>query len=281
MQVLVFGETGQVATALKRLAPGYAFLSRAEADLTNPSACANAILARAPDAVINAAAWTNVDAAEADEPAATVVNADAPAAMARACAALGIPFVTISTDYVFDGSGDTPWAPDAPTAPLNAYGRSKLAGETAVRAAGGQAAILRTSWVFSADGTNFVKTMLRLSESRDALSIVADQIGGPTPAAAIANAAIRIVQALHGGHPGGTWHIAGHPFVSWADFARRIFDLAGRSVTVTPIPSADYPTPAPRPLNSRLDCASLLSDFGLAQPDWMAALRADVKRLTQ
>ena len=186
MTLLVFGQTGQVAQALASLAPEAVFLSRTQADLSDPEACAAAIRAHAPQAVINAAAWTAVDRAEAEEAAAHVVNAEAPGAMARACADLAIPFLHVSTDYVFDGSGDSPWQPGDATGPINAYGRSKLAGEEAIRAAGGPHAILRTSWVFSAEGANFVKTMLRLSETRDALGVVGDQIGGPTPASAIA-----------------------------------------------------------------------------------------------
>ncbi|MCW8843492.1 MAG: NAD(P)-dependent oxidoreductase, partial [Rhodobacteraceae bacterium] len=185
MKILVFGRTGQVATALKHHA-GITALGRGAADLTAPAACADAIRAHAPRAVINAAAYTGVDAAETDTAQAMTVNGAAPAAMAEVCAALDIPLVQISTDYVFSGQGETPWHPSDAPAPQNAYGRSKLAGEEAVRAAGGRYAILRTSWVFSAQGTNFVKTMLRLSETRDRLDIVADQIGGPTPARAIA-----------------------------------------------------------------------------------------------
>ena len=286
--ILVFGKTGQVAQALARLAPDAVFLSRDQADLSDPAACAEAIRAHAGQGVggnplsgvINAAAWTAVDVAETNEAAATTVNGDAPGAMALECARLGLPFLTISTDYVFDGGGTAPWTPDAPCAPINAYGRSKLAGERAVQEVGGRAAILRTSWVFSSDGANFLKTMLRLSETRAALSVVDDQIGGPTPAAAIARAALRMTEALGQGHPGGIWHIAGAPYVSWADFARWIFACVGRDVAVTGIPSSDYPTPAPRPLNSRLDCTTLARDFALRQPDWKAEARADIRRLT-
>lgn len=281
MKLLVFGQSGQVARALRELSPDAVFLSRAAADLARSDTCAAAIRAHGPDAVINAAAWTAVDQAEDHEGEATAVNADSPAAMARTCAERRIPFLHVSTDYVFDGSGTDPWPVDAPTGPLNAYGRSKLAGEDAIRASGAHYAILRTSWVFSADGTNFVKTMLRLSESRDVLSIVGDQIGGPTTAGAIARALLVMAEKMINGHPGGTYHIAGRPYVSWAEFARWIFRFANRDVTVTEIPSSDYPTPARRPLNSRLDCTSLLRDFGLAQPDWKAQLRADIKRLTQ
>ncbi len=179
--VLVFGQTGQLARALARL-PGTRTVARAEADLTDPAACAALIATTRPRAVINAAAYTAVDRAEAEEALAERINAEAPGAMARACAQVGIPFVQVSTDYVFGGAGTAPWAVDAPTAPLGAYGRTKLAGEAAVRASGGVHAILRTSWVFSAHGANFLRSMLRLGAERAELSVVADQIGGPKPA---------------------------------------------------------------------------------------------------
>jgi dTDP-4-dehydrorhamnose reductase len=273
MSLLVFGATGQVAREIARRAPHARMLSRAEADLSDPQACANVITNLKPSAVINAAAWTAVDRAEEEEPAAHVINADAPAAMARAAAGLGVPFVHISTDYVFDGAGSAPRAPDDPTAPANAYGRTKLAGEDGVREAGGPHAILRTSWVFSAHGANFLKTMLRLSETRDALSVVDDQIGGPTPAGAIADACLRIADHLATDPAlSGSYHFSGAPDVSWKDFADAIFAAAGRTVTVTGIPTADYPTPARRPLNSRMDCATTQTAFGIGRPDWRAAL---------
>ncbi|WP_323038238.1 dTDP-4-dehydrorhamnose reductase [Gemmobacter sp.] len=273
MTLLIFGRTGQVATELARIAPaGAVFLGRDQADLADPAACAAAIRAHRPAAVINAAAWTAVDKAETAEAAATVVNGDAPGAMARECAALGVPLVHISTDYVFDGAGTAPFAPGHPTAPLGAYGRSKLAGEQAVRAAGGAHVILRTSWVFSAHGSNFLKTMLRLGATRETLTVVADQIGGPTPARAIAGACLTIANHLTA-HPqdGGTHHFAGAPDVSWADFAREIMAQAGLACTIADIPSSAYPTPARRPANSRLDCTGLAA-FGLARPDWRAAV---------
>jgi dTDP-4-dehydrorhamnose reductase len=272
MTLLVFGATGQVATELRHLAPDAVYLGRDRADLSDPAACAAAIRAHGPHAVINAAAWTAVDKAETEEAAATVVNGDAPAAMAQACAGLGIPFVHISTDYVFDGAGDTPFAPDHPTAPLGAYGRSKLAGEEGVRAAGGTHAILRTSWVFSSHGANFLKTMLRLGAARDALTVVADQIGGPTPARAIAEACLTMAAQLTGDPAkSGTYHFSGAPDVSWADFAREIMAQAGLACTITDIPTSAYPTPARRPANSRMDCESLAT-FGLARPDWRAGV---------
>jgi dTDP-4-dehydrorhamnose reductase len=281
MRILVFGRTGQVATELAQQAP-VVTLGREAADLADPGACAEAIHAHAPEAVINAAAYTAVDRAEEDEALATVVNGDAPAAMAQACAARGIPLVHLSTDYVFDGSGTAPRPPDAPTAPLGAYGRSKLAGEQGVRAAGGSHAILRTSWVVSAHGSNFVKTMLRVGLERGHLRVVGDQIGGPTPAADIASACLGIAAALaRDPAKTGTYHFAGAPDTSWAGFAGAIFAAAGLEVGVEEIPSSDYPTPARRPLNSRLDCTSTEAAFAIPRPDWRPGLAAILTQLGQ
>ena len=281
MRVLVFGQTGQVATELALRCPSgvtATFLGRHLADLSDPTACATMI--GPTDAVINAAAWTAVDRAETDEAAARVVNGDAPAAMARACADRGIPFLHLSTDYVFDGAGDTPFAPDHPTAPLGAYGRSKLLGEVGVRAAGGAHLILRTSWVVSAHGTNFVRTMLRLGRERTSLNVVADQIGGPTPAAAIADALYLAAGAMANGVPGGTHHFAGAPDTSWAGLARAVMAGAGLGCSITDIPSSAYPTPARRPANSRLDCRSFERAFGITRPDWQAGLPAILHHLS-
>ncbi|TDL81137.1 dTDP-4-dehydrorhamnose reductase [Palleronia sediminis] len=275
MKVLVFGKTGQVARALARHR-GVTCLDRAAADLSDPGACARIVAVAECDAVVNAAAWTAVDAAETQEGAAHVVNAEAPAAMAGAAARRGLPFVHVSTDYVFDGSGTDPWRPDSPTGPLNAYGRSKLAGERGVRAAGG--AVIRTSWVFSDGGRDFVGTILRAAAGGDSIRVVDDQIGGPTPAEAVATACLRVAEALSHGHPPGIWHVAGAPFISWAGFARAILAAAGRDATVEPIASAAWPTPARRPLNSRLDCSATEDAFGLSPPDWRAALERIVTK---
>ncbi|WP_299964590.1 dTDP-4-dehydrorhamnose reductase [uncultured Roseobacter sp.] len=278
--LLVFGRTGQVATELALRRPDAVFLTHAAADLSDPEACAAALREHRPAAVINAAAYTAVDRAEEEEALATVINGDAPGAMAQACADLDIPLVQISTDYVFDGSGTRPFSTEDATGPLGAYGRSKLAGEEAVRQAGGTHAILRTSWVFSAHGNNFLKTMLRLAQTRDRLNVVADQIGGPTPAAGIAEACLTMIESLSE-DPGktGTYHYSGAPDVSWAGFAREIFAAAGQEVTVEDIPTAEYPTPAARPLNSRLECAGLDAQFGIGRPDWRAATRDILKGL--
>jgi dTDP-4-dehydrorhamnose reductase len=278
LSLLVFGTTGQVATELRRLAgPGLAVeaLGRDRADLSDPQACAAAVAATGADVVINAAAWTAVDRAEAEEAAAHVVNAEAPGAMARAAAARGLPFLHVSTDYVFDGSGDAPRAEDAPTGPLGAYGRTKLAGERAVAEAGGPHVVLRTAWVFAGHGQNFARTMLRVGATRPRLTVVDDQRGGPTPASAIAAALVTMARAFHEERGvSGVYHFAGAPTVSWRAFAEAIFAAAPwmTAPEVVPIRSEDWPTPAARPRNSALDCARIARDYGVAQPDWREAL---------
>ncbi|MDN2582338.1 dTDP-4-dehydrorhamnose reductase [Aquibium sp. ELW1220] len=275
MKLLVFGKTGQVARELaRRCPPGMQaiFLGREQADLSVPERCAAAIRSSDVDVVINAAAWTAVDHAEDDETLATLVNGAAPGAMAQACAERGIPLLHLSTDYVFDGSGTRPFEPADAPAPLNAYGRSKLAGEAAIRASGARHLVLRTSWVVSAHGTNFVRTMLRLGRERDVVRVVSDQIGGPTPAGAIAEALLSAARDMAAGAAGGTHHFAGAPDTSWAEFARAIMTEAGLSCAVEDIPSAAYPTRARRPLNSRLDCTGFERAFGIARPDWREGL---------
>ncbi|MFT4012834.1 MAG: dTDP-4-dehydrorhamnose reductase [Paracoccus sp. (in: a-proteobacteria)] len=278
--LLVFGRTGQVARELARLAPEARFLGRDSADLSDPAACARVLTAARPAAVINAAAHTAVDRAESEPDLAHAVNAAAPAAMARAAASLGVPFLHISTDYVFDGSGDAPWREGDPTGPLGVYGASKLAGERGIAAAGGQWAVLRTSWVFSAHGANFVKTMLRLGAEREELGVVADQHGGPTPARDIAGACLAMIAAMRSDPTqGGIYHFAGAPDCTWADFARAIMAQAGLACRVRGIATSDYPTPARRPGNSRLDCGAIQRDFGIARPDWRAGLAQVITEL--
>jgi len=277
--ILVFGKTGQVACELHARSQLTA-LGRDEADLRDPEACEAAIVAHAPTAVINAAAYTAVDKAEEEEALATQINGVASAAMARACAKRDIPFVHISTDYVFDGSGEAAWKANDKPAPVSAYGRSKLAGEEGVLAAGGRYAILRTSWVFSSHGNNFLKSMLKLSEARRELNVVADQIGGPTHAGAIAAACLKIAGELRADPSrAGTYHFSGMPDTSWAEFARAIFAEAGRNVAVHSIPTSEYPTVATRPLNSRLDCGATHAAFGIERPDWRSDLRVAVRQI--
>jgi dTDP-4-dehydrorhamnose reductase len=276
MKYLIFGKNGQVARELQRRSGDVVPEVRGsdEADFENPDACAAFVLNTDADAVINAAAYTAVDKAETDEARATLINAITPGALARAAAARGLPLVHISTDYVFDGGGTAAFAPDHPTGPLGAYGRTKLAGEQAVRAAGGPHAILRTSWVVSAHGQNFVKTMLRLGADRDRLTIVADQTGGPTCAADIADACLTIAAHLIADpSKSGTYHFSAAPDVSWADFAREIFALSGIACEVADIPTSAYPTPAQRPHNSRMDNSATDAVFGISRPDWHAGLR--------
>lgn len=271
--ILVFGSTGQLARELQLLDADLVFLSREQADLSHPEECAKAIIRHQPEAVINTAAFTNVDEAEAREDLATIVNGAAPTVMAETCAAVGLPFLNVSSDYVFGGSGREPWTAEAEVSPLNAYGRSKAMGEEGVRNAGGTCVNLRTSWVFSVHGRNFLKSMLALGKQRDSLEIVADQIGGPTPASDLAIACLVIATKLiEDPSLAGTYHFSGEPDVSWADFARAIFEECGHDVEVIDIATSDYPRPAERPLNSRLDCSGL-SAFGLERPHWRKSVR--------
>jgi len=283
MRILVFGTTGQLARELLRRAPegvSLTALGRDQADLGKPDACAEAVARAEADLIINAAAHTAVDLAESEPALADTVNGEAPGAMARAAAKRGLPFLHVSTDYVFDGSGTRPWREDDPVAPLGAYGRSKLLGERLIAEAGGSAVILRTAWVFSAHGKNFVKTMLRLGAERDTLSVVDDQQGGPTAAADIADALFTIARAYGEGRGGpGIFHFAGAPTVTWADFAESIFASSHlpRKPVVNRIPASAYPTPAQRPANSALDCSRILETYGIKQPDWQKSL-SDVLR---
>lgn len=270
--ILVFGQSGQVASELQSFEDIFA-LNRSMADLRNPERCADIIRDYKPAAVINAAAYTAVDKAEKEEALATVINCDAPSRMAEACANLSVPFVHISTDYVFDGSGNNAWLPHSKTNPQNAYGRSKEAGEKGVIESGAIYGILRTSWVVSSRGENFIKTMLRLSETYNELSIVSDQIGAPTPARDIAGACYQTaLDLIANPSKSGIYHFSGAPNVSWYDFAREIFRQTGQDIDIVPILSADYPTAASRPLNSMLDCQDTLLQFGIKQPDWRKGL---------
>lgn len=282
MKILLFGANGQVGRAVAlAAAPGIQVVSlgRAQVDLACAGTCADAIAAHTPDAVINAAAYTAVDRAESEADLAFAINSRAVENMARECTRLGCPLVHISTDYVFSGAAEAdaevqaPYLPEARPDPLNVYGASKLAGERAVAQFGGVWAILRTSWVFAPEGNNFVNTMLRLGQSHERLRIVSDQCGGPTPAIAIAQACLALAQQLAVDPAlGGVYHFSGAPDTTWAGFAREIFAQAGMDVVVEEIPTSAYPTPAPRPLDTRLNCDKLLNALGLARPDWRVAL---------
>jgi dTDP-4-dehydrorhamnose reductase len=277
--ILVFGKTGQVATELQSHKDVIA-IGRDRADLSNPSSFAEAIRQYKPHAVINAAAYTAVDKAESEESLANTINGYAPGAMASACAELDIPLVHISTDYVFDGSGITPWLVTDTPNPKNTYGRSKLKGEHAIIASGCVHVILRTSWVVSAHGSNFVKTMRRLSETRDHITVVDDQIGGPTCARDIAQTCLAIVeQLIQDQSKSGIYHYSGQPNVSWCQFANAIFEQMDCKTIASPIPTTEYPTPALRPLNSRLDCEATQDTFGIARPFWRDGIKEILRDL--
>ena len=282
MKIALFGRDGQVATEIRRRAPSNVSLTvvdRDMADFLNPEQVRDVARRLEFDAVINAVAYTQVDTAETDVDRATVINATSVGALAESCAGKGVPLVHISTDYVFSGAGDTPWKPTDPTDPQGVYGATKLAGEQAISDMGGRFAVLRTSWVFSAHRGNFVKTMLQLGREHDRLTIVSDQIGGPTPAAAIADACLAVSQALCDGHSGGIYHFAGAPDTSWAGFAREIFAQAGLTPDVVDITTEEFPRPAKRPLNSRLDCSTFEADFGISRPDWRVGLQDVLEEL--
>ncbi|MGC6399973.1 dTDP-4-dehydrorhamnose reductase [Sphingomonas sp. FW199] len=280
--ILVTGAGGQLGTELRRAAlpAGYAIhaVDVDTLDLTDTAAIVAKVAERPWAAVINGAAYTAVDKAESDQVAAWAVNAMAPAAFAQGCAAAGIPIVQVSTDYVFAGDKAGAWHVDDPVAPLGVYGASKLGGELAVRTSGARHAIVRTAWVVSAHGNNFVKTMLRVGATRDELGVVDDQRGSPTSAADLAAAlltiAIRLIEDE--GAPTGTFHFSNAGAVSWAGFASEIFAQSGARggavAAVKPIATADYPTPARRPANSLLSHDAIRAAYGIEPRPWQAAL---------
>ncbi|TAA10006.1 dTDP-4-dehydrorhamnose reductase [Pseudoxanthomonas winnipegensis] len=297
MTLLLLGANGQVGRELRRaLAPlGEVVCTTRSGTLEDGAVCEVADFDRpeslpalldrlAPTVVVNAAAYTAVDKAEEDRDAAFRANAESPGALARWCAAHGVPLVHYSTDYVFDGRGTAPYAVDAPTAPLGVYGASKLAGEEAVRAAGGQHLIIRTAWVYASHGKNFLLTMLRVGAQRDELRVVADQIGTPTSAALIADVTAQVLR--QGTEASGTWHLTAAGQTSWHGFAEAIFaravasGLLPRAPQVVAIPTSEYPTPARRPAYSCLDTTSLQRDFGIDLPPWETALDSVVAELT-
>lgn len=288
-RILVFGATGQVARCLAR-APRPAgwwvtFLGRAEADLTDGAAIARAVAVGPWDAVVNAAAYTAVDRAEVEAALAFAVNAEAPGRMAAAAAVHGIPFLHLSTDYVFAGDQAEPYRETDAVAPQSVYGASKAAGEALVRAAGGPHAIVRTAWVYSPFGANFVKTMLRLARERDRLRVVDDQRGNPTAADDIAAMLVRVLTAFfeRTAPAAGTYHFCGRGTTTWHGFAAAILTgLAGTGAPVPPlhpIPTAEYPTPARRPANSALDTALIERTFAVSPRPWQDGLADCLKEL--
>ena len=287
--ILVLGRNGQVARELAKIGPpsGFemAYVGRERFDLLSDADPAALIEAYAPTIVINASGYTAVDKAESEPEAAMKLNRDAPGLLARVCARGDVPFVHFSTDYVFDGTKPEPYVEDDPIAPLGVYGSTKAAGEAAVLEAGGRCTILRTSWVYSSFGANFVKTMLRLAETRDELGVVADQIGRPTWAEDCARGALRAARALLDDEiPGGqVFHLAGEGDAVWADFAEAIFEQSarrgGKRPRVRRIATSDYPTPATRPANSRLDCAKITAALDWPMRPWRQSLASCFEEL--
>jgi dTDP-4-dehydrorhamnose reductase len=294
MRILLTGVTGQVGAALRaplERAGSLVAADRNRLDLARPELVASVLDGVAPDLIVNPAAYTAVDRAEDERELAFRVNAEAPGAMAGWAASRGVPLIHFSTDYVFDGGGTRPWREDDATSPLSIYGASKLAGEDAIRSAGGPHLVIRTSWVYAATGANFLRTIAQLARERDDLGIVSDQIGAPTSARLIADAVAEIV-----GNPGrplverfiasrGLVNVAAAGETSWHGFATAIVEglraryVALRVQTVRPIRTQDYPTKAKRPANSRFDLTRLREVFGVETPDWHDALSPELDAL--
>jgi len=282
MKILISGQHGQVSRELQRRLSAtceLVVLGRDQLDLAHPHQIRQQVQRVRPDLIINAAAHTAVDQAESEPEAAFAINATAPGILAEEALALDIPLIHYSTDYVFDGTKSEPYnEADAPN-PLGVYGKSKLAGEQAITAVQGKHLILRTSWVYSSHGRNFLLTMQRLLQEKPELRIVADQIGAPTWAGTIANSTLALIERWQAGQTGawGTYHLTAQGETSWFGFAQAIGEALSQQgkpcATLVPIPSSDYPTPAARPLNSRLDCTRLKREWAVSQPDWQTALR--------
>lgn len=289
--ILVTGATGQLGSELMRRASRFDVtaegLSSQQLDITDAQAVRQVVAQSGATAVVNAAAYTAVDKAESEEDRAFAVNRDGTANLAAACAAVDIPLIHVSTDYVFDGSKTTPYTEDDPVHPVSVYGASKEAGERALRDTWPRHVILRTAWVYSVFGNNFVKTMLRLARERDSLRVVADQHGCPTAAGDIAGAILTIVQRIKGEGeiPWGTYHYCGAGTTTWHGLAEAIVQLAapvlGRTIPVTPITTADYPTPAKRPANSVLNCSKIRDQLGIQPRPWRESLQEVMSELLE
>lgn len=294
-RILLFGCTGQVGTALSVALQGLGevtALGRAQADFLHPASLRQIVLARRPDIIVNAAAYTAVDRAEAEPALAQAINAESPGVLAEAARDLDALLVHYSTDYVFNGKQDAPYVEDDATDPQSVYGRSKRDGEALIRQSGAQHLLLRTSWVYAAHGNNFVRTMLRLARERDTLRVVADQIGAPTSAATIAaltaQCLARIASDPQGPAAyGGTYHLTAAGSTSWHGLATAVVDQARATLAagalavreIQAIATADYPTPAPRPANSRLCCDKLQQRFGVTLPPWREGVAQVVQQL--
>ncbi|MCF7536970.1 dTDP-4-dehydrorhamnose reductase [Pseudomonas petrae] len=277
LRILISGQQGQVSHSLQQRLQNMGeliVLGRDQLDLSQPESIRPMVRDIKPDLIINAAAHTAVDQAESEPDLAFAINATSPGVFAEEAAALGIPLIHYSTDYVFDGSKQSAWVESDTPNPLGVYGSSKLAGERAIAAAGGQHLILRTSWVYSLTGRNFLLTMQRLLQEREKLSIVADQIGAPTWAGTIAASTGALIERWREGAPGawGVYHLTASGETSWFGFAeaigQQLINSGKPCAVLEPIASSAYPTPAARPLNSRLDCSRLQREWGVSQPDW-------------
>jgi dTDP-4-dehydrorhamnose reductase len=295
MRILLFGKNGQVGWELQRaLAPLGELVAldfdspEHPADFTRPAGLAATVRAVRPDVIVNAAAHTAVDKAESEPELAATINAEAPRVLAAEAAASGAWLVHYSTDYVFDGSGDSPRTEDAPTGPLSVYGRTKLDGEQHIRASGCRHLILRTSWVYAARGGNFARTMLKLAAERDTLKVIDDQVGAPTGADLLADITAHAVRAaLRDPALGGTYHAVAAGETTWHRYATMVIEWAraqGLPVRVAPdaieaVPTTAFPTPARRPLNSRLDTGRLRHSFGLVPPPWEAGVRRMLREI--
>jgi len=288
MRLLVAGASGQLAHALVQRSRQLAgvtviALGRPQLDLLDPASISHAVDAARPDVVINAAAYTAVDKAESDAAAAFALNRDGAGALAAAAGAVGCPIIHVSTDYVFDGNKAGAYVEDDATNPMGVYGHSKLEGEAAVAAANARHVILRTAWIYSAHGHNFLKTMLRLARERPELRVVADQLGNPTFAPHLADAILAIAAQIGSARLWGVYHATATSETTWHGFASAIIaaakPLGVPQVTVVPITTADYPTPARRPANSCLDCSKLERSFGLRLPPWQQGLAECVAEL--
>lgn len=281
LDILLVGRDGQLAQALQRHLAGLGqvhVLGRGQLDLAHPGQIREQLRRACPGLVINAAAYTAVDLAESEPDAAFAVNATAPRILAEEAARLGAPLIHYSTDYVFDGAKDGPYTEADEPNPLGVYGRSKLEGEQAIAAVGGEHLVLRTSWVYSRQGRNFLLTMQRLLQEKPELRVVDDQVGAPTWADTIASSTRALVERWQAGHRGawGLYHLTASGHTSWFGFAQAIAQhLEARGLPcaeLLPIPTSQYPTPARRPLNSRLDCTRLALEWQVSQPDWRQAL---------
>jgi dTDP-4-dehydrorhamnose reductase len=291
MRIIVIGKEGQVARALAERAPAHGaeavLLGRPTLDLTAPSNIEDILRKTGGDLIVNAAAFTAVDQAESEPELAELVNGLSAGAVARVAAAMNVPVIQLSTDYVFDGTAGHPYREDDAVRPLSVYGSSKLLGEQAVAEATENHVILRTAWVYSPFGRNFVKTMLRLGADRDEIRVVADQFGSPTSAFDIADGIFSIcrnfVERPEDRTLRGIFHMVGTGWASWAEFATEIFSHSSRfgylRPRIRPIATAEYPTPAKRPANSRLDCTKLAQRHGVVLPPWRASLDACIERL--